>query len=415
MKTIIVVGGGAAGMMAAGAAAEYGANAILIEKNATLGKKLLLTGGGRCNITNTADVADFVDKVPRNPYFLYRALHGFDYAALRDFLHSLGLATKVEEAGRVFPASDDANDVLVAFTRYLRRGGVEIMLDTTVSNIVPRGTNGFIITLGDGREIGGDGVIIATGGLAAPHTGSTGDGYRLAKNFGHDVTKLHPSLAPLVVSKPSLADAMGLSLPDVGLTAKQDGKTVYKDAGDIIFTHFGLSGPVVLRASAYLARQMHLPHDLYLDFAHSQSEKDLEDNIIAIFGQNPNKDIKNCLDGIFPGKLVGLLLEASDIRENEKARDVTREARKALCRNIKAFRLEVTGSVGFGAAAITCGGVNCNEIDPSTMQSKLMPGLYFAGEVMDVDALTGGYNLAIAFAMGRLAGTCAALGGESAG
>jgi len=407
MKTIIVIGGGAAGIMAAGAAAEHGANVILIEKNDALGKKLLLTGGGRCNITNTADVADFVDKVPRNPYFLYSALYGFDSAALRDFLHSFGLATKVEEAGRVFPVSDDANDVLAAFVRYLRHGGVDIMFNAPVASITSHDADGFTVEITDGRKIAADAVIIATGGLSAPHTGSTGDGYRITKDFGHDVTKLHPSLVPLVVSKPNLADAMGLSLSDVGLVAKHGGKAVYKDAGDIIFTHFGISGPMVLRASAHLARHMHLSHDFYLDFVQHQSEKDLDDSILAIFGQNPNKDIKNCLEAIFPNRLVGLLLAASSINENKKARDITKEVRKTLCQSIKAFRLEVTGSVGFSAAVITCGGVNCNEIDPSTMQSKLIPGLYFAGEVIDVDALTGGYNLAIAFATGRLAGKSA--------
>ena len=396
-------------MMAAGTAAEHGANVILIEKNATLGKKLLLTGGGRCNITNTVDVQDFVEKVLRNPYFLYSSLYGFDSAALRDFLYNHGLDTKVEEAGRVFPVSNKAEDVLAAFARYLKCNNVDIMLNAPVASIATHRANGFTATLADGREFSADSVIIATGGLSAPHTGSTGDGYRLAKGLGHDVTKLYPSLVPFVINKSNLAEAMGLSLPDVGLVIKQNDKTVYKDTGDIIFTHFGLSGPVVLRASAYLARQLHLPHYLYLDFAQHLSEKDLDDNILNVFGQNPNKNIKNCLETIFPGNLAALFLAASDIRENEKARDITKETRKILCGNIKAFRLELTGPVGFGAAIITCGGVNCDEIDPSTMQSKLVSGLYFAGEVLDVDALTGGYNLAIAFATGRLAGKSAAL------
>ena len=395
-------------MMAAGTAAENGARVVLLEKNPELGRKLLLTGGSRCNITNTADVADFVEAVLRNPNFMYSALYGFDSAALRDFLHGLGLATKVEDAGRVFPVSDDAADVLKAFVRYLDNTGVEVLTNAVVSEVVPRETFGFTVALADGREVSADAVIVATGGLSAPHTGSTGDGHRIAQALGHDVTKLYPSLVPLTVQKPNVSELMGLSLPDVGLTAKREGKTVYKDFGDVIFTHFGLSGPVVLRASAKLAKELHLPHDFYLDFTPSKSEKDLDGVVINIFGQNPNRDVKNCLTELFPARLAAALLAVTGIDDDTKARDVTKEARKALCRNINAFRLEIVGSVGFGAAVITCGGVNCNEIDPATMQSKLMSGLYFAGEVLDVDALTGGYNLTIAFSTGRLAGRSAA-------
>jgi len=408
MKTIIVIGGGAAGMMAAGAAAENGANVVLIEKNAGLGKKLLITGGGRCNITNTADVADFVGRVLRNPNFLYSALYGFDSAALRDFLSGLGCLTKVEEEGRVFPVSDDAADVVKALVRYLKETGVDVWTETAVAEVLPREEPGFTVILTDGREIAADAVIVTTGGLAAPHTGSTGDGYHIARKLGHDVTKLYPALAPLVVQNPDISQLMGLSMGDVGLVAKRDGKVVYKDFGDIIFTHFGLSGPVVLRASAHLARSLHLPHEIYLDFTPNQSEKGLDNDILQMFGQNPNRDVKNCLAELLPTRLLAVLLAAAGLAEDTKARDVTKEARKSLCHSIKAFGLEIAGSVGFGAAVITCGGVNCDEIDPGTMESKLVRGLYFAGEVLDVDALTGGYNLAIAFATGRLAGKSAA-------
>ena len=408
MKTVVVTGGGAAGMMAAGAAAEHSARVVLLEKNAGLGKKLLLTGGSRCNITNTADVTDFVGAVLRNPNFLYSALYGFDSLALRDFLHGLGLATKVEDAGRVFPSSDDAVDVLKVFARYLDNAGVEVLTNASVSGIVPIEASGFTVMLEDGREISADAVVIATGGLSAPHTGSTGDGHRIARDLGHDVTKLYPALVPLTVQKPDVSGLMGLSLSDVDLMVKREGKIVYKDFGDVIFTHFGLSGPMALRASAYLAKELHLPHNFCLDFVPSKSEKDLDGDIIKVFGQNPNRDVKNCLTGIFPARLAAVLLAATGVGEDTKAHDVTKEMRKALCRNIKAFQLEIAGSLGFGAAVITCGGVNCDEIDPGTMQSKLVPGLYFAGEILDVDALTGGYNLTIAFSTGRLAGKSAA-------
>jgi len=408
MKTIVVIGGGAAGMMAAGAAAEHGARAVLIEKNASLGKKLLITGGGRCNVTNTADVADFVGAmVPRNPNFLYSALYSFDSAALRDFLRSYGVETKVEDAGRVFPVSDDAADVLKAFVRYMDGVGVEVLTNTAVAHIVPREISGFIIKFSDGEEIAADAVIIATGGLAAPHTGSTGDGHHFARGLGHDVTKLYPSLVPLVVKNPDISELMGLSLYDVGLVAKRDDKVVYKDSGDVIFTHFGISGPMAIRASAYLAKSLHMPHDFYLDFVPHRPEKGLNDDFLQVLGQNPNRDVKNCLAELLPGRLVAALLAATSTKDDTKARDVTKEARRELCRNTKAFWLEVAGCAGFGAAAITCGGVSCDEIDPSTMESKLVPGLYFAGEVLDVDALTGGYNLAIAFATGRLTGKSA--------
>jgi len=409
MRNIVIIGGGAAGVMAAGSAAEHGASVFLVEKNDGLGKKLLITGGGRCNVTNTADVGDFVRSVPRNPKFLYCSLHNFGSQALRDFLHEHGLATKVEEDGRVFPVSDVAADVLCTFENYLKRRGVNVMLNVSVTQILPRGANDFLVLLTDGRKIDANSIIIATGGLSYPNTGSTGDGHRLAQGLGHNVTKLYPSIVPLVVETPSVTGLMGLALPEVGLIVKCDGKTIYKDYGDIIFTHFGLSGPMMLRASAHLAKKLHLGCEFYLDFARRLSEKSLEDSILETFVQNPNKDVKNALDRLFAGRLVSELLAISNIECSEKSGRITKERRKTLCRRIKHFKLTVTGSVGFGAAVVTCGGVDCSEIDPSTMESKLIKSLYFAGEVMDVDALCGGYNLTIAFSTGWLAGRSAAL------
>jgi predicted Rossmann fold flavoprotein len=319
----------------------------------------------------------------------------------------------VEDGGRVFPVSDNALDVLRGFGRYLDNAGVEVWLNAAVRELAAGEPAGFVATLSDGREIAADAVIVATGGLSAPHTGSSGDGYRIARDLGHGVTKLYPALVPLVVQAPNVSELMGLSMADIGLIAKRDGKGVYKDFGDVIFTHFGISGPVVLRTSAYLAKTLHLPHEIYLDFAPGHSEKDLDDDILRMFGHNPNRDVHNCLAERLPARLAAVLLAEAGIASNAKARDVTKEARRMLCRNIKAFRLEIAGPAGFGAAVITCGGVNCDEIDPSTMQSKLVPGLYFAGEVLDVDALTGGYNLMISFSTGRLAGKSAGLHGSA--
>jgi len=401
MKRIIIIGGGAAGIMSAAGAAENGADVLLLEKNAQLGKKLLLTGGGRCNITNTADAQGIIDATLRNPSFLYSALYSFDSAALRDFLHGIGLATKVGDAGRVFPTSEDAADVVRVFVHYLKKLGVQCITNAAVADVLQCDSGGFNVALADGRQFTADAVIIATGGLAAPHTGSDGDGYRFARDFGHGVTKLFPSLMPLLVQNIDTAALAGLSLIDIGLIAKCDDKIVYKDSGDVIFTHNGISGPLILRASAHLAKKLHISHEIYLDLAQNKTDKALDDEILSMFAQNPNRNVKNILAQLIPARL------AAFIGGEAKAQDITKDQRKKIVQNIKAFRLQIAGGAGFGGAVITCGGINCDEINPGTMESKLVSGLYFAGELLDVDALTGGYNLTIAFATGRLAGLAA--------
>ena len=394
-------------MMAAATAAKYGAQVVLIEKNERLGAKMLITGGGRCNITNTADYRAMVDKVLRNPRFLYGALRGFDSQHLRNFLAHVGLDTKVEEAGRVFPVSNSAVDAMEALAAHLRQLKVNIRLNCNVKDIVPRGTSGFAINLSNDGKITADAVVIATGGLSVPRTGCTGDGHRFAKALGHKVTKLHPAIVPLVAEDGWISGLMGLGLPDVGLRAVLDGKEIYRGRGDVMFTHFGLSGPVVLEASSYLADKLHLGPQFYLDLAPNLPENDLNLQILHIFGQNLNKNLSNILGSLLPERMIPAVLEISGIGTDAKARDTTKTQRKNLCRNIKALGVKITGSAGFGTAMVTCGGVAAAEIEPSTMESKLVPGLYFAGEVLDVDALTGGYNLQIAFSTGHLAGRMA--------
>jgi len=408
-KQIVVTGGGAAGMMAAiSAAADGMARVILLEKNGQLGVKMQITGGGRCNVTNTADAAEMIDKTQRNPRFLYSALHGLDSATLRAMLDGMGLKTKVEDGGRVFPVSDLAADVVDAFAERLRRLNVDVRLGCAVAEIT-RDDEGFAVKTKNGETIAADAVIIATGGLSVPATGSDGDGYGFAKSLGHNVTKLYPALVP--VNTEGVADLMGLGLDDAGLTVRLDGKIVYSGRGGIMFTHFGLSGPAVITATAFLADKMHLKPEFALDFVPNYTEKEIDKRLLDVFARNPAKTVVGALaaENLVPQRLAAVLAVAAGLDDNNKAGNITKIQRAALCRLLKDFRVQTTGTAGFGSAVITCGGVAVNEINPATMQSVLVPRLFFAGEVMDVDALTGGYNLHIAFATGWLAGRCAVM------
>jgi len=404
MKKIVVIGGGASGMMAASAATQAGADVVLLEKNSELGKKILITGGGRCNITNIDDAQAMMAKIPRNSRFLHSSLRNFDSATTIEFFRGIGLKTKVESGGKVFPQSDDAGDVVAAMSAHLRRLGVKIELDCAVAQNVPRGTFFDIAT--SGKNIRADAVIIATGGLSAPHTGSDGDGHRIAKTMGHDVTKLNPALVSLIVE--GVTGLMGLSA-EAAMAAEVDGKVVFKGRGDVMFTHYGLSGPLVLSASAYLAEKMHLQPEICLDFVPDMTAKELDRQILDVFNRNMNKDAKNVLaESLLPQRLIAALFGASGMDADTKVRDVNKSQRESFCRSVKAFRLKVSGTAGFESAVITCGGVDVKQINPSTMASKIVPGLYFAGELLDVHGLTGGYNLQIAFSTGYLAGKSAA-------
>jgi len=403
-EKVIVIGGGPAGMMAAGVAAQHGFDVTLLERNSKLGKKLYLTGKGRCNVTNIADPQEMIEsRIIANPLFMYSALYAFDSAQLISFLNEYGTKTTVERGGRVFPASEKASDITRALERFLAAAGVRIWLDAQVSEIVVREGNiaGVVV---NGKEIAASRVIIATGGLSYPMTGSTGDGYRFAKSAGHAVTKLHPALCSLHVKEKFVGELEGLSLRNVAIEVRANGKVINKDFGEMLFTDKGVSGPLILTAQRYLVGRFAESPTLSIDLKPALDELTLEQRIIRDFEKASNKLFKNSLDELLPRKLIPVIIRLSGISPEKPANAITKGERKNLVRLIKNFIFEVTGSGGFDEAVITGGGVDVAQINPSTMQSRLVKGLYFAGEVLDVDALTGGYNLQIAFSTGYLAG-----------
>lgn len=408
MRAVTVIGGGAAGMLAAGRAAELGASVTLLEKNGLLGKKLLITGKGRCNITNYCDVKGFIENIPGNPRFMYSALNAFDSAVLIELLNSLGLKTKVERGNRVFPESDRSADVVAAFERYMRERGVDVRLNHEVKELRQAG-GGFEVITGGGVFPGGA-VIIATGGLSYPLTGSTGDGYGFAKTFGHDVTGLRPSLVPLTVKEAWVRELQGLSLKNAAISLYAGCKPVYSDFGELMFTHYGVSGPVILSASRHIFSRESGAR-LVIDLKPALSHEQLDARLLRDFGGNINREFRNSLGELLPQKMIPVVVGLSGIAPSKRVNSVTREERLSLARLLKGLELTITGTRGFNEAVITVGGVSVGGINPKTMESKLINGLYFCGEVLDVDAFTGGYNLQIAFSTGYAAGTAAG-GGE---
>lgn len=401
-KRIIVIGGGAAGMIAAGTAAERGINTVLIEQNRILGKKLMITGKGRCNITNACeDVETLLKNVVRNRRFLYSAFYGFDNMQTIDFFERLGVPIKVERGERVFPQSDKSADVTAALRRYLIDNNVEIIHDRVDDVCCDEGRVTGVECKGRGF-MRADSVIIATGGISYPVTGSTGDGYTFAENLGHTITPLRPSLVPLTVEE-DLSEVQGLSLKNVAITVKDSrNKTIYKDFGEMMFAHFGLTGPIILSASAFMDKPEQCK--IHLDLKPALSEKQLDERILRDFSKNMNRDFINGLDGLLPKALIPVIVRLSDIPPHKKINSVTAAERKRLTELLKNIEFNVTGFCPPEQAIIISGGVSVKEINPSTMESKLIDGLFFAGEVIDVDALTGGFNLQIAFSTGRLAG-----------
>ncbi|MDD5018300.1 MAG: NAD(P)/FAD-dependent oxidoreductase [Eubacteriales bacterium] len=399
MKQVGVVGGGPAGMMAAYAAAAAGKSVRLFEKNKKLGKKLYITGKGRCNLTNSAPIQDFFDNVISNRNFLYSAFYTFGNTQLTDMLAGFGLPTKTERGGRVFPVSDKSSDVLKTLGKALDSAGVRISLGANVQDIVINdGRVAGIIC--DGGPLFFDSVIIATGGLSYPSTGSTGDGYAFAKNAGHTIVELCPSLVALDTEEDVSALA-GLSLKNVRLSLMQDGKTVYSAQGEMLFTHTGISGPLGLTASAYMSGGR---CGIVIDMKPALDATTLDQRLQRDMAEKRNKDFSNVLGGLIPQKLIPIVVLRTGISADKKAHSITRQERAALVKTLKSLEFMVMGKRPADEAVITRGGVNVKEIDASTMQSRLCPGLYFAGEVIDVDALTGGYNLQIAFSTGYLAG-----------
>ncbi|HJA06405.1 MAG TPA: NAD(P)/FAD-dependent oxidoreductase [Candidatus Mediterraneibacter pullicola] len=405
MSKVLVIGGGAAGMMAAITAAANGGEVLLLEKNEKLGKKLFITGKGRCNITNAADTEDLFSAIVSNPKFLYSSFYSFTNSQVIDFFEGLGVKTKIERGGRVFPASDHSSDVIRALEREMEQLGVEIYLQAEVKELILKEhvIKGVVLT--SGKKLYADTVIVATGGISYPSTGSTGDGYRFAKACGHQVTEILPSLVPMEVKEWYAKELMGLSLRNIEICVTDGKKKLYQEFGEMLFTHYGVTGPVILSASSIVGKKLKEKElTLHIDLKPALSEEQLDKRVLREFETNHNRQFKNAVDSLFPSKLRPVIVELSGIPEEKKVHEITKEERLHFVRLIKDFSMTLTGLRGYKEAIITKGGVSVKEIDPSTMESKLVKGLFFAGEVLDLDAVTGGYNLQIAWSTGYLAG-----------
>ena len=427
---VIVVGGGAAGMISAIAAAGEGVRVTLLEQNEKLGKKLFITGKGRCNVTNAGDMEQVIANVMTNEKFLYSAFHGFDNRAVMELLEAEGCPLKVERGERVFPVSDHSSDIIGALTRGLKRLQVEIRLHTRVKELwweepgkdtpemlrekssiakkaVIRGRIRGVV-LANGKRLAADSVILATGGLSYPSTGATGDGYLFAKATGHGIIECKPSLVPFRIREEWCRELMGVSLRNVSLSLAERGKEIYRGFGELLFTHFGISGPLVLSASSYYVSRCGGEAKLLLDLKPALDEQQLDRRLLRDFEESRNKQFKNALGQLFPAKLIPVMVRLSGIRPEKPAGEITREERRDFAGLIKALPMTVIGVRGYEEAIITKGGVSVRDVNPSTMESKKIQGLYFAGELLDLDALTGGYNLQIAWSTGHLAGVSAA-------
>lgn len=405
MSKIAIAGGGAAGMIAAIFAARAGNEVSLYEKNEKLGKKLFITGKGRCNLTNAADMEDLFAAVVSNPKFLYSSFYSFTNEQTVSFFEELGLKTKIERGGRVFPVSDHSSDVIRVLERELRRLGVRIETNAEVKEILLRNNTAAGLLLSSGRQENADAVIIACGGVSYPSTGSTGDGCRFAKACGHTVTPLLPSLVPMEVKEWYAKELMGLSLRNIEITVTDGKKKLYREFGEMLFTHYGVSGPVILSASSVIGKRLQDKElTLHIDLKPALTEEQLDKRVLREFEENHNRQFKNAAAGLFPSKLRPVIVELSGIPEEKKVNEITKDERKRFISLIKDFSMTLTSLRGFNEAIITKGGVSVKEVDPGTMESRLVKGLYFAGEVLDLDALTGGFNLQIAWSTGYLAG-----------
>lgn len=432
MSKVIVVGGGAAGMMAAVAAAEKGHQVMLLERNEKLGKKVFITGKGRCNLTNASDLEQIFANIVTNPKFLYSALYGFDNQACMDFFEENGLRIKTERGNRVFPVSDHSSDVIKTLEKKLRQLSVEVKLHTRVTKIVvenhdhkadsadnmPAGNEdeAFTKNKGEKQHVTGvcdekgriyeaDAVILATGGISYASTGSTGDGHRMAEETGHKITALYPALVPLKARETWCRDLMGLSLKNVKVTLKDGKKVLYEDFGEMLFTHYGVSGPLILSASSYVNKALSQKElQLLIDLKPALTMEQMQKRLIREFEGNHQKQFKNALNSLFPARLIPIMIRLSGIDPDKKVCEISKAERTAFAMCIKALPLTITGTADYNEAIVTRGGVSVKDINPSTLESKRTGGLFFAGELIDVDALTGGYNLQIAWSTGHLAG-----------
>lgn len=398
MKKIIVIGGGAAGMMAAVEAARCGAEVTLYEKNERLGKKLFITGKGRCNLTNACDMEDLQKSVMKNHKFLYSAFQKFSNWEVIGFFEDLGMKTKVERGNRVFPASDHSSDVIRTLEQELKHQGISVCLGQKVKGMLHQNNTVTGVILEDGTKKAADALILATGGLSYQLTGSTGDGFRFAKSLGHSVTKLSPALVPMTVKENWVPRMQGLSLRNVRIAIRNNHKVLYEEFGEMLFTHYGVSGPLILSASSVILEELKREElTLCIDLKPALSPEQLDDRILRDFEQDKNKQFKNVLGNLLPAKMIPIIIELSGILPEKKVNEINKKERKKLVETLKCLTMTLTGVRGYEEAIITRGGVDVKEVNPSTMESKIIKNLYFAGEILDVDAVTGGFNLQIAW------------------
>ena len=406
MSSVLIIGGGAAGMMAAIAAGYNGNEVHLFEKNDRLGKKIFITGKGRCNITNASSIENHFSNIIYNEKFLYSAYNNFSSEDICNMIESTGVETKIERGNRVFPLSDKSSDVIWALDKMMKDIGVKVHLKSEIIKI-ENSNNKVILIDKQNNKFAGDKCIVATGGMSYESTGSTGDGYKFAEKMGHTVSKTYPSLVPFNIKEEMCKRLQGLSLKNIKLTITDEkGKVYFQEQGEMLFTHFGISGPLVLSASCYICDKFK-EHDFYayIDLKPALDKETLDKRILKDFNENINKNFNNSLDKLLPKKMIEPIIELCNIDPYKKVNEITKEEREILIENIKNIPLTISGTRGFNEAIITRGGISVKDINPKTMESKIVPNMYFVGEVLDLDAKTGGYNLQIAWSTGYLAGS----------
>ena len=401
MAKVIVIGAGPAGIMAAIHAPKKH-NVTILDGNDRIGKKLFITGKGRCNVTNSKDISEFFDYIPGNPHFLYSALYSYTNEDTMNFFENVGIKLKVERGGRVFPMSDKSSDIIKGLSIGLKESNVQVKLNSKVTNIIYDANKIVGVEINNSTKLYGDYFIIATGGASYPLTGSRGEGQKFAKKLGHTIIELKPSLVPIELNEPWLKDLMGLSLKNISLSILKNNKVLYKNQGEMLFTNYGISGPLVLSGSRYVKNEG--SYEASIDLKPALNESELDKRIQKDFLKYQNKEFKNALDDLLPKKLIPLIINLSNIPLDKKVNVITKEERKKLLHILKDLRVKIKGLRPIEEAIVTAGGVNTLEIDPSTMKSKIISNLSFAGEVIDVDAFTGGYNVQIALSTGYIAG-----------
>lgn len=405
MSKVVVIGGGAAGSYAAITAAKNGHDVTLVEKNEKIGKKIYITGKGRCNLTNASDMEVLFSNVMSNRKFLYSAFYACDNSSVIDFFETNGMATKIERGNRVFPVSDHSSDVISTLTKALRKENVRLLFNTSVKNILIEDNAACGVVLSDNTKLKADSVIVATGGLSYKSTGSTGEGHQMAQKLGHKIVECTPALVPFNIKESWVKELQGLSLKNTAIMIYKEKKKVYEDFGEMLFTHFGVSGPMILSASASIKPALFKENlKLVIDLKPALTSEQLDKRILRDFDEEKNKQFKNSIGKLLPQKLVPVIIELSKINPDKKVNEVSKEERLLLVNLIKNLTVTVEGLRDWNEAIITKGGVSVKEVNPSTMESKLINNLYFAGEVLDLDAMTGGYNLQIAWSTGYLAG-----------